>query len=211
MKTQWKLAVLLAAGALAIRAEAALSWDLAGDFVGTPLDAPPEILVADSPNGAWTYGGEQVWKNVSSVPAYSINPGHVSLGAHLQDSSWATWTSPINGAVDVSGAFGSVPYLDTFGIGNNVRTRLIFQDGTGIYNIVDGWSVDSFHFNNLSVHVGDTITFEVTANEAIAYAGNVQTDALITAVPEPTTMIAGALLLLPFGASTLRVLRRHTA
>ena len=28
-------------------------------------------------------------------------------------------------------------------------------------------------------------------------------------VPEPTTMIAGALLLLPFGASTLRVLRRH--
>jgi hypothetical protein len=30
-----------------------------------------------------------------------------------------------------------------------------------------------------------------------------------TAVPEPTTMIAGALLLLPFGASTLRVLRKH--
>jgi len=28
-------------------------------------------------------------------------------------------------------------------------------------------------------------------------------------VPEPTTMIAGALLLLPFGASTLRVLRRN--
>ena len=26
-------------------------------------------------------------------------------------------------------------------------------------------------------------------------------------VPEPTTMIAGALLLLPFGASTLRMLR----
>jgi hypothetical protein len=30
-------------------------------------------------------------------------------------------------------------------------------------------------------------------------------------VPEPTTMIAGALLLLPFGASTLRMLRRRTA
>jgi len=28
-------------------------------------------------------------------------------------------------------------------------------------------------------------------------------------VPEPTTMIAGALLLLPFGASTLRILRRR--
>jgi hypothetical protein len=27
-------------------------------------------------------------------------------------------------------------------------------------------------------------------------------------VPEPTTMVAGALLLLPFGASTLRMLRK---
>lgn len=31
----------------------------------------------------------------------------------------------------------------------------------------------------------------------------------ITPVPEPTTMIAGALLLLPFGASTVRVLRKN--
>jgi hypothetical protein len=31
----------------------------------------------------------------------------------------------------------------------------------------------------------------------------------VTPVPEPTTMIAGALLLLPFGASTLRVLRKN--
>ena len=36
-------------------------------------------------------------------------------------------------------------------------------------------------------------------------------DLLIQAVPEPTTMIAGALLLLPFGASTIRVLRRRAA
>jgi hypothetical protein len=30
-------------------------------------------------------------------------------------------------------------------------------------------------------------------------------------VPEPTTMIAGALLLLPFGASTLRIVRKNRA
>jgi len=34
-------------------------------------------------------------------------------------------------------------------------------------------------------------------------------DVTLTAVPEPTTMIAGALLLLPFGASTLRILRKN--
>jgi hypothetical protein len=34
---------------------------------------------------------------------------------------------------------------------------------------------------------------------------------VLAVVPEPTTMIAGALLLLPFGASTLRALRKNRA
>jgi hypothetical protein len=33
-------------------------------------------------------------------------------------------------------------------------------------------------------------------------------DQLIMAVPETTTMLAGALLLLPLGASTLKILRK---
>jgi hypothetical protein len=33
----------------------------------------------------------------------------------------------------------------------------------------------------------------------------------LAAVPEPTTLIAGALLLLPFGASTIRILRKKVA
>jgi hypothetical protein len=37
---------------------------------------------------------------------------------------------------------------------------------------------------------------------------NVDTGVLSSPVPEPTTIIAGALLLLPFGASTLRILRK---
>ena len=36
-------------------------------------------------------------------------------------------------------------------------------------------------------------------------------DQLVIVVPEPTTMIAGSLLLLPFGASTLRILRKNRA
>jgi hypothetical protein len=38
------------------------------------------------------------------------------------------------------------------------------------------------------------------------------TDIAVTStVPEPTTMLAGALLLLPFGANTLRILRKNRA
>jgi hypothetical protein len=33
----------------------------------------------------------------------------------------------------------------------------------------------------------------------------------ITSVPEPSTIVAGALLLLPLGVSTLRILRRNKA
>ncbi len=51
-----------------------------------------------------------------------------------------------------------------------------------------------------------TITITGPSDGAI-FAG---ISARITVVPEPTTMIAGLLLLLPFGASTLRVLRRRS-
>lgn len=43
-------------------------------------------------------------------------------------------------------------------------------------------------------------------------SGSVDIDSItITSVPEPTTMLAGTLLLLPFGASTLRILRKSRA
>lgn len=54
---------------------------------------------------------------------------------------------------------------------------------------------------------GGPFTIYTVANDAgdsITY----QIDSVVT-VPEPTTMIAGALLLLPFGADTLRILRRN--
>jgi hypothetical protein len=51
---------------------------------------------------------------------------------------------------------------------------------------------------------GETLAqLKATAGLSTSYSGN------ITAVPEPPTMIAGALLLLPFAASTLRILRKR--
>ena len=53
-----------------------------------------------------------------------------------------------------------------------------------------------------------------TTPPVVTYSG-VNGDAYVevdgTPVPEPTTMIAGAMLLLPFGASTLRILRKSRA
>jgi hypothetical protein len=46
------------------------------------------------------------------------------------------------------------------------------------------------------------------ADMVLSQPGQAQ-DQLVMAVPEPTTMIAGLVLLLPFGASTLRILRKN--
>lgn len=58
------------------------------------------------------------------------------------------------------------------------------------------------------VFIRTSVSFWQLANGAVldgGAAGGIAT----YAVPEPTTVIAGALLLLPFGASTLRILRRN--
>src|SRR5207248_547630 len=58
--------------------------------------------------------------------------------------------------------------------------------------------------NSVTIHGrlfgGDTSDMQITSNGGVVAPTN------ITPVPEPATFIAGALLLLPFGASTLRIL-----
>lgn len=69
--------------------------------------------------------------------------------------------------------------------------------------------------------VWQQFTAQFTASEAtslggvidlnLAYSGNdfALDDISLTPVPEPSTVIAGALLLLPFGATTLRLIRKN--
>jgi len=58
--------------------------------------------------------------------------------------------------------------------------------------------------------LGDSVVFQYgTALDEPSFTGTPPDDT--PQVPEPTTVIAGALLLLPFGASTIRVLRNRKA
>ena len=68
----------------------------------------------------------------------------------------------------------------------------------------------------LSLTSGTQYTVDVVVYNEPQGSGNptgarVEFTGNVSAVPEPTTMIAGALLLLPFGASTIRILRRKNA
>ena len=94
---------------------------------------------------------------------------------------------------------------------NNYYDNALVVNPNGSFD-VDGlnfYSADGFIYNlsTGNIPIGglyyDTISTAQVAGTPVTLT--------LTQVPEPTTMIAGALLLLPFGASTLRILRKRTA
>ena len=92
----------------------------------------------------------------------------------------------LNGGVDRMVTFAVTGYLADPGV---LSSWTAFSDGTTHYVIAFEDGTD-FDFNDLVVEVSGVAPVPV---------------------PEPTTMVAGALLLLPFGASTLRIMRKNRA
>jgi hypothetical protein len=96
----------------------------------------------------------------------------------------ATLNVNVSGFAYVGGVNPDLVRLVTEGNANGGRMNLAFQFSPGMT------------LTDLSSGNGPYIT---------SYAGSIST----VPVPEPTTMIAGALLLLPFAASTLRMVRKN--
>ena len=96
-----------------------------------------------------------------------------------------------------------------------------------LFNIIGGANLTGGHTlsinNNGDILTGTfldpngTISMDHSVLNGRLFGGDTHNEQIVSgslinapppAVPEPTTFIAGALLLLPFGASTLRILRR---
>lgn len=133
-------------------------------------------------------------------------------------------TAAINGLVWY---VGDSPIQDGTSV-NFTLSRNISLNAGGSTVIQQGVDVYHDYVNHLSITPGSPLVFSFAAGtvtvtpidyEADAQPGvnyympdsNLNATFLFTAVPEPTTMIAGALLLLPFGASTIRILRKKVA
>jgi hypothetical protein len=172
---------------------------------------------------------------------YTLDGGNaVVVNAGFPIPPWLDYSAP-NGAsrwvsVNSSGGGGpdaSFTYVTTFFLGNAAGLTLsgkwssdndsdVFLNNIliGHQNFSDG-GVNSFeHYNSFNNSLAlanglNTLTFVVHNGYVPPQGGDAGPFGLraesLTVVPEPTTMIAGALLLLPFGASTLRVLRRNRA
>jgi hypothetical protein len=149
--------------------------------------------------GPWTIGaittsGTIQSATVSGLGNLFINDGTASGGFNLTGNlNWMTIQT-----VQSAGSINSSLGLNITGLayaGLNADLLALVKGGNGSLNL-------TFQFNP-----GKSLTELTTGSAQIgSYSGAI---AAPTSVPEPSTIVAGALLLLPFGISTVRILRKH--
>ena len=177
-------------------------------------------------SGLTSFDASQIDVNVyqdSSGVDYLTWSGNVSL------ATLGTTTADLKLNYIVTASAGAINMIDQAYTGSAHGGGLLAIDETVAIGSFGGTVVGNSHLaaldlsdppaeaNDLLNIVPPQILLYVTKDislAAIAPPGSFVTISQVTqsfhqSVPEPTTIIAGALLLLPFGASTLRILRRN--
>jgi hypothetical protein len=196
----------------------AQTWDLAHDF-----------SLASNPNGPWSYGARDssgltlctdsrtmLWStglflgwtfgdvpcvllNAGSAQNFGIAAGHASLECDYLTPD-ARWTAPFDGAYHITLLIGSTDIDGPDGGGDrhvagaHLEINGALQAADSFVDNVKTWNRDVF------LEQGDIVDAWVA--EAFQY-GNTDTTFTITAIPDPTTLSALALIATPL------VLRRR--
>ncbi len=184
---------------------------------GSPTDLSQVEIVTSAFGYPISTGG---WLGDDSASAWlTPNPAGNPAG-YRSGASTSTYYSASDPHTDLVGQY---IYKTTFQMGNNavaISGEIATDDAiTDIYlngkslgiTVADGTSdnswvpftIDASDFSNFNLNGVNTLDFDVY-NDGSITGLRVEW----SPVPEPTTMVAGALLLLPFGMSTLRMLRR---
>jgi hypothetical protein len=221
-----KLALLVAALALAASvttSQAVLSLNFAGvvgssiqfggaasNFQLTPAPGSvgsPQFVINNTTGGTGSANGLFGWINGGpwSIGAVTVN-GSVQTASvsgtgslFIRDGSGVNLTGTINWvAIQTINSIGGVNADLTVNLtgmsysGLNADLLTLANGKNGSVNL-------SFQFNP-----GQTLSQLTTGtSQSTSFSGS------ITAIPEPSTVVAGALLLLPFGVSTIRILRKN--
>jgi len=145
---------------------------------------------------------------------YSMTPATYANGSTYQGSSSSYVNMyQLNFAVNITLAPGQVYdfFLDGSGSGDGTVVPFVHASNATWSGSPQDGSDDLMLYANVLNGILDPTSvgpWSATDNGSWDKPSDVNVQVFGTPVPEPTTMIAGALLLLPFGASTLRILRR---
>jgi hypothetical protein len=226
-------AAILMAAALAVASSASAQITVTIDSVN-----PGEIVnlvvttgtsAVPAYNGGVYAGIYNLTVNGASVPTFCIDVAHdVYLGETFHDYSYTALASapaspagPMNitQAADIEKLWAA--YYS--GAENNAVTAAALQvaiwetlgNGAQGYTVTESDNVGVATEAAVMLAALPGIYSEANVNALVSpdgqgYAADPQS-LPPSVVPEPSTMLAGALLLLPFGASTLRILRRNRA
>jgi hypothetical protein len=220
MKTTCKLALLATLLSLTVSAQAAMIplFNTGVSAVGTPLPntTTPDLhySIISAPVGVTT-----VTRVLTAADGFPVPPW-------VGDNSLSAWIGP--NTADAYGPSGTYIYRTTFDLtGLDPSTAMITgrwsTDNNGLGVLLNGidagvapTSFTSFYsFSTFSISGGfvsglNTLDFLVNNGPPDSPTGlRVEMTGTAAPVPEPSTMIAGALLLLPFGASTIRFFRKN--
>jgi len=189
----------------------AITITLAGMVAASPVHAALNLL-----SDATFNSSETGVLSSSSTPWYDpFSSGNVAINGSLPLGS-----STDNGVISGSGALDqSLSGLVTSGTGYTINLWLADPTGAGgtlTVKLSGGTTTltvpagSGYLEYNLNLTTANSV-----GNFALSWAGtsSAQLDvgAASVAVPEPSTMVAGALMLLPFAASTLRLRKKTSA
>lgn len=197
--------VVAALAVAGICATANAAVDLTLDGAGVKLTDPPNTLLWGPPA-------------LMSTAWYTGNPTAADIQAFLSANypSWPTVDSSLyKWDGQETGTFKDAYTTSTAG---PPQTYIITWDGPAVadptYLLIKDGNAGSYLWNISHWDGEGTLTIINTGLAAFAAKGEPFSHVELfsgTPVPEPSTVIAGALLLLPFGVSTLRMLRRKTS
>jgi hypothetical protein len=170
---------------------------------GSPWTFSP--LIAGLSGSGITYIPSEFQNSPLGIQVGFLQTAGGSVSANAASIS-QVFSAPATGAYDFSFMYGGRTYdggntTFTVSVDGNVVTTLNPSSGQPLTLL--SFIIPLFSGNNNLAFAATG----VSGNDETAFIGNVS----MTAVPEPTTLISGALMLLPFGASTLRILRRNRA
>jgi hypothetical protein len=161
------------------------------------------------------------WLPNSSISSWITYSSPTQVGSDTTDDTFQyqlTFTPANSGVVDVSWLSDNTSQLFLNGgsySDHSVGTRPSPPDASpdpNNYSTFGNWNTPiGFNVTAGTQYTVDLDVFNIGQSSGNPTGANVEFTGDVSVVPEPATLISGALLLLPFGASTLRILRKNRA